>query len=168
MQRVEILSSIDEIIFRNPLEKIEEIIAKYDKTKVLNPLLKQKVQEEMEKVGKVMPYDAVSGTLRITKDSLMYPIYLKELKNILERKYTDMEEYLIDITESHNRRSLWLGEVLKNIEYKKTEHDISISADILEQTEKVESLKSSKADESIIHREMKVLLKLKNDYKVMS
>jgi len=161
-----------DIMYRNPLEKIEEAIkfeqAEFDRTKVLNLLFwKDKIQCMM-KVVRVESYHPASGTVRITRDSLLYPLYLKEKNE--EYVYTNLKDYFSRLVQTHADRTMllcWVEHFIIKEEYKKAQHK-GTSKHILKQIKKVQNLKSSKADKSIINREENILSNLKKDYKVAS
>ncbi|XP_018307906.1 bifunctional glutamate/proline--tRNA ligase isoform X2 [Mycetomoellerius zeteki] len=164
VQHVETL----DIIYRNPLEKIEEAIIKYDKTKVLNPSWKDKIQSLMKELGLMIPYDAVNGTLRISTDSMLYPLYLKEKNE--EYVYTDMEDYFQKLIDTHFYRTLLLLS-MQNLVLKDPDNDdllICMSVTIKTQFDKVQFLKNLKADKSRIVQEEIILSDLKNHYKTMA
>ena len=166
MQHVETL----DIIYRNPLEKIEEAIIKYDKTKILDPSWKDKIQSLMKELGLMIPYDAVNGTLRISTDSMLYPLYLKEKnEEYADEVYTDIEDYFQRLMDMHFYRMLLLLSVY-NLVFKDPDTDdplVCMSVAIKAQFDKVQFLKNLKADKSKIVQEEKILLDLKKNYKIM-
>ncbi|KAG5332324.1 SYEP ligase, partial [Acromyrmex heyeri] len=159
-----------DIIYRNPLEKIEEAIIKYDKTKILNPSWKDKIQKLMKELGLMIPYDAVNGTLRISTDSMLYPLYLKEKnEEYVDEVYTDIEDYFQRLMDMHFYRMLLLLSVY-NLVFKDPDTDdplVCMSVAIKAQFDKVQFLKNLKANKSKIVQEEKILSDLKKNYKIM-
>ncbi|KAG5315822.1 SYEP ligase, partial [Acromyrmex insinuator] len=159
-----------DIIYRNPLEKIEEAIIKYDKTKILNPSWKDKIQKFMKELGLMIPYDAVNGTLRISTDSMLYPLYLKEKnEEYVDEAYTDIEDYFQRLMDMHFYRMLLLLSVY-NLVFKDPDTDdplVCMSVAIKAQFDKVQFLKNLKANKSKIIQEEKILSDLKKNYKIM-
>ncbi|KAG5307821.1 SYEP ligase, partial [Pseudoatta argentina] len=159
-----------DIIYRNPLEKIEEAIIKYDKTKILNPSWKDKIQKLMKELGLMIPYDAVNGTLRISTDSMLYPLYLKEKnEEYVDEVYSDIEDYFQRLMDMHFYRMLLLLSVY-NLVFKDPDTDdplVCMSVAIKAQFDKVQFLKNLKANKSKIIQEEKILSDLKKNYKIM-
>ncbi|XP_011063777.1 PREDICTED: bifunctional glutamate/proline--tRNA ligase [Acromyrmex echinatior] len=159
-----------DIIYRNPLEKIEEAIIKYDKTKILNPSWKDKIQKFMKELGLMIPYDAVNGTLRISTDSMLYPLYLKEKnEEYVDEAYTDIEDYFQRLMDMHFYRMLLLLSVY-NLVFTDPDTDdplVCMSVAIKAQFDKVQFLKNLKANKSKIVQEEKILSDLKKNYKIM-
>ncbi|XP_012062157.1 PREDICTED: bifunctional glutamate/proline--tRNA ligase-like, partial [Atta cephalotes] len=129
-----------------------------------------KIQSLMKELGLMIPYDAVNGTLRISTDSMLYPLYLKEKnEEYADEVYTDIEDYFQRLMDMHFYRMLLLLSVY-NLVFKDPDTDdplVCMSVAIKAQFDKVQFLKNLKADKSKIVQEEKILSDLKKNYKIM-
>lgn len=144
-----------EIIYRNPIEKIEKAMVKFGETKVLDSSWKLKLQNAMKKAGKLIPYDAVSETFKITEDFLLYPEYLKE-KNMECVYGTDLEDFFARSVEICSDRIMLVCRVLFLLSAEKQQ-----LREKANQTERIENFKKSEVPKNVIDREIKILSTIK-------
>lgn len=144
-----------EIIYRNPIEKIEKAMAKFGETKVLDSSWKLKLQNAMKEAGELIPYDAVSETLKITEDFLLYPEYLKE-KNMECVYGTNLEDFFARLVEIRSDRIMLVCRVLLLLSAEKQQ-----LTEKANQKERIENLKKAKVPKINIDREVKILSTIK-------